>query len=93
MLQSFGGAIETLQAQCQGVARTHISGRDADRTLQQPQRLLEFALLLKPRGKHVEQQRMLEPARERLFGQRSGALEIAILRICQNHAERLHVSL
>jgi hypothetical protein len=28
-----------------------------------------------------------------LFGQRSGALEIAILSICQNRAERLHVSL
>jgi hypothetical protein len=92
MVEGLGRPIEALQAQGQGIARAHITGRDGYRTLQQSQRFFEFSLLLQPRGQHVEQQRMLEPACQRLFGQFSRPLKIAILGICQNRAERLHVS-
>ena len=74
--------VEALQADGQGIAHADVGRGEHDRALQQPQRLLELAVMFELRGRHVEQQRVLKAGGERLLGNRRRARELAPLGQC-----------
>ena len=60
VVERLGGPVEPLQADGQGIAHADVLRGQRDRTLQELERLLDLALLLKARRGHVKQQGVFE---------------------------------